>query len=348
MKKIRFIIIGSGWRSLFYVRITRALPEMFELCAMYCRTEEKAEKIAGEQGIYTTTSVEECLSFGADFAVVAVNKADIFKVSRQWLERGLAVLCETPVGLNMDDLREAYKLRQSGAKLMCAEQYIYFPYFSSVIKLAERGLLGEPYSVGISAVHDYHAASIIRRILNKHTESFKVYGKTYKFSVTETADRYNKFFDGRQAVKDRVRLTFEYEDGKAAFYDFCSVQYRSDIRSNYICIQGPQGEIFNNSVSYIDENFIPRKKTLVFEGNNDKICFGDEILYKNPFGTRLNDDERAIAEVMVKTAEYVRGGTDGGNLECALTDAYYSIKMKEALETGKEISGSPKLLFTEG
>ena len=45
MAKLRFIVVGSGWRSLFYWRIAQALPERFELCAMLCRTEEKAEKM---------------------------------------------------------------------------------------------------------------------------------------------------------------------------------------------------------------------------------------------------------------------------------------------------------------
>lgn len=38
MTKLRFIVVGSGWRSLFYWRIAQALPERFELCAMLCRT----------------------------------------------------------------------------------------------------------------------------------------------------------------------------------------------------------------------------------------------------------------------------------------------------------------------
>ena len=46
MAKLRFVVVGSGWRSLFYWRVAQALPERFELCALLCRTPEKAEKNA--------------------------------------------------------------------------------------------------------------------------------------------------------------------------------------------------------------------------------------------------------------------------------------------------------------
>ena len=63
MAKYHFIIIGSGWRALYYVRVAKALPEIFSLDAMYCRTQEKADLIAGQYQIHTTTSIEECVAY---------------------------------------------------------------------------------------------------------------------------------------------------------------------------------------------------------------------------------------------------------------------------------------------
>lgn len=51
MRKIRYAVVGSGWRSLFYGRIAKALPERFELAALGCRTEEKAARMREEYGL---------------------------------------------------------------------------------------------------------------------------------------------------------------------------------------------------------------------------------------------------------------------------------------------------------
>ena len=44
MERIRFAVVGTGWRSLFYVRIAKWLPERFELTGVLCRTKERAEE----------------------------------------------------------------------------------------------------------------------------------------------------------------------------------------------------------------------------------------------------------------------------------------------------------------
>lgn len=128
MAKLRFIVVGSGWRSLFYWRIAQALPERFELCAMLCRTEEKAEKMHREYGVPVSTSAVQCAALHPDLVVVAVNKASIAAVSTEWLARGFAVLSETPAALEEDALRALWQLHRQGAKLQVAEQYWLYPH----------------------------------------------------------------------------------------------------------------------------------------------------------------------------------------------------------------------------
>jgi len=337
MGKSKFVIIGSGWRAMYYVRIAKALPELFELCAMYCRTVEKAEKIASENNIHTTTSIEECVAYNPDFVVVAVNKTSIYEVSKEWMEMGFTVLCETPPSLKLEELQDLWEMHERGAKLQVAEQYFLYPTYKVKLDLLESNILGDPYNITISAIHDYHAASIVRKILHTGFENVTIYGKKYKFPVAETLTRYESLFDGREVDKERDRLTFEFENGKMAFYDFSSVQYRSTIRSIYMEVQGSRGEMVNETFRYLDEKNIPHETELKIEkfasGQIESVKFEEKSLYQSPYNEcGLLEDETAIAGLMAGMKEYNLTGKEVYPLAEALQDAYITIIMQQALE----------------
>lgn len=361
MGKYHFIIIGSGWRSLYYVRIAKAMPDILRLDAMYCRTQEKADKMAEEFSIHTTTSIEECVGYKPDFAVVAVNKTSICDVSIEWMDRGITVLSETPAALDMDSLKKLYRYHMSDDKTdkkqVVAEQYREYPYNKARINLVNSGVLGDISCLNISIAHEYHGFSLIRAYLGiKPDENYMVSGKIYEFPTTQTLTRYDKFTDGRTAPKKRCVAVFEFESGKVAWYDFDSEQYRSPIRKNMIKVQGVRGELINNELYYLDENNVGRKETIVTDinkvmtGNGNpnlaqvneikKIAFGDKILYEPVWGLRgLSEDETAIATLMCKTAEYSRGqALPPYSLENALADAYAAILLDEAVRTSNKVS----------
>lgn len=379
MGKIRYVIVGSGWRSLYYVRVAKALPEKFELCAMLCRSREKAEKMSEEYGIYTTTSIEESRNFKPDFVVVVVNKADIAKVSMEWMNYGFTVLCETPAALDTDTLKQLWELHKSGKKLVVAEQYTKYPTYDAMLKVLDTGIIGEPDCLNISLAHEYHGASLMRAFLKQNVNTqFTVKAKTYEFVTMETLNRYEHFTDGRTAKKKRTVATFEFDDGKVAFYDFDSEQYRSPIRKNYVKLQGCVGELKDDTFYYLDENYQDRQAKLVVTercvhtGNaNPNLRDVREILsinldkeniknetegeatesykvYEAQFGAcGLAEDETAIARLMVEAAEYNKiKGTKSAKvhkrmekeLREALQDAYTAILMAEAVRTGKEVA----------
>lgn len=360
MKKHRFIIVGSGWRSLCYVRIAKALPDVFELCAMLCRTEEKAERMARENNIYTTTSIEECKDMKPDFVVVVVNKTSIADVSKEWIRYGFAVLCETPAALDADTLNELWAVHNLGGRLIVAEQYIYDPVYQTQLKMLERGLLGERSFLHLSLAHEYHGASLMRAYLDVDAgTAFTVSAKTYVFPTVETMSRYEKFTDGRVGDKKRTVGTFEFADGKVAVYEFDSEQYRSPIRNNYVKLQGVRGEMKDNSFFWLDEQNEPRKAQLVSlekmftrESDNPNLkaaseCeeirlvqdgVADEVVYRTPFGLcGMSKGETAVAMLMVQAAEYNREAAALA-LRDTLQDAYMAILMKQATESGEVIA----------
>lgn len=362
MNKIRFIIIGSGWRSLYYVRIAKALPEIFELCAMYCRTEKKAREIAREHHIHTATSIEECVSYDPDFVVVSVNKESLAQISMEWMKRGFTVLCETPAALDIETLNKLWDMHNRGYKLVIAEQYTRFPEYSALQKVIDQKLIGEPDCLNISLAHGYHGASLMRAFLKIPADmDFSVYARTYKFPVTETLTRYESYKDGRIADKARTAAIFEFANGKVGVYDFDSEQYRSPIRKNTLKLQGSRGEIIDRVVYYLDERNEPeiseiqvkkRKVETEYENPNLKsieevtqINFEGSSLYSPVFGLRgLAQDETAIASLMIQTAGYSKGNTEEPyTLRDALQDSYMAILLQQSAVSGNKISSSKQI-----
>lgn len=351
MSKLRFLIVGSGWRSLFYVRIARALPERFEVCAMLCRSQEKAEAMHREYGVATSTSQVECMAMKPDFVVVAVTKASIASVSRFWMEAGFPVLCETPPSLELTELSSLWQLRtESGLRLQVAEQYFNYPTLASRLAVVQSGVLGEPSSMTLSLAHGYHGASLIRHFLKVGMEPVRIWGKSYPVSVVETDSRWGPVTDGEVAQKVREHLIFEFESSRTAFFDFCNVQYHSFLRSRHMTVQGPYGELDDFTVRFLDEERRPVKRELEILTEDSPeviraVTMGEQTVYRNPFeDSGLPEDETAIAVMLEGMGDYIRTGTELYPLADALQDAYLAILMANALEQpGTVIASQPQI-----
>jgi predicted dehydrogenase len=331
MNKIRFAIVGSGWRSKFYIRIAKALPDQFELCSMLFRSEEKAQVFQEEYGVNVTISEEAFIEAKPDFVVVAVNKQSIFEVSKHYLELGIPVLAETPAALTLQELNELWRMRnRKMLKLQVAEQYFLYPSYSTLIQQVASGILGEIENVTISCVHEYHAASLIRKLLGIYKEQVCIYGRSYSFFVTETDSREGAILDGRVAKKDRVRLSFDFEGNKAAFYDFSGVQYHSYIRTTHLNVQGVRGEINDFTLRYLNDKNEPQQEEMVIGYN--KV---------------LSEDETAIAKCLLGMKRYIETGEEFYPLAEALQDAYWTILMKQAVETGEKIYSQKQIWNNE-
>lgn len=58
---IRIILIGYGWRSLFYYRIAKALPERFTLVSWVLRSAERAREVQELYQVETTNDLHSAL-----------------------------------------------------------------------------------------------------------------------------------------------------------------------------------------------------------------------------------------------------------------------------------------------
>lgn len=352
MSPLSFIIVGSGWRAMFYVRIAKAYPQLFKLKYLLCRTAQKAERIQREQGIPVTTSSADCETAHPDFVVVAVDYASNFQVTVEWLQKGYAVLAETPAASTEEHLEELWRLHQKGAKLQIAEQYFRYPLLAAGLQAVQKGLLGDPYAVELSLAHDYHGFSLIRRMLNcslvqgrgyENTLStsrlplMKLSARQYRFPVVETDSRFGPVTDGRIGQQERTRVTIEFENGKIAFYDFSGLQYHTFIRARHINVQGARGEWNDTILRYVNEENQPVAEDLkpwlnpAYQALDTDFLRRQSQLWK-PFVSMENyQDEYAIATLMLDMGSLLETGKGGYPLAEALEDAYMLILMKEAL-----------------
>lgn len=351
MKKIRYAVIGSGWRSLYFVRIAKALPEQFELCMLVCRTEEKAALIRNTYQIPTTCHEEDVYPLNPDFIVSAVNRDSMYDIALHWMELGFPVLSETPPAFSRERLVHLWDLRQQGSgpvspvtgraadyRLLVTEQYFAYPQHQARIKIIDSGLIGDPVSMTISYMHDYHAASLIRHMLKTGFSDAAVIGKKYLQPVTDTRTRYEVLTEGKVVTKEQTHLILDYANGKTAFYDFMSDQYRSPIRTRYMNIRGTRGEIINDTVHYLDNENLPQTACLKTQRDPDtqevlSISFRGETLYQPAFGVcGLPEDETAIAALLVSMDQYLTTGVELYPLAEALEDADLAIMMVTAGE----------------
>ena len=356
MGKIRYAVIGSGWRAEFYIRIAKSAPDLFSLTGVLIRDEIKGRSFAEKFQVKVVQTLQELMADTPEFVVLAIKRGFAADYLLQLFEKGIPVLAETPPAENLEDLNRLWQAaKEKGAKVQVAEQYFLQPLYAAWYNAISEGLLGDVKNISISALHGYHGMSIIRRMLGIKGTPCKIHGKRYAFPVTQTAGRGGMIFDGEVFLCNRDRAVLEFESGKAAFFDFSDpVQYHTFIRTRQLNIQGTRGEIDDLQIQYLTENNIPVKEDLrridlgVYnnqEWSHYAIMLGERILYRNPLGNaRLNDDEVAVGSLLLGMREYLTSGKDIYSLADALQDMYLNLKLEEAYANPyQEILAEPQV-----
>lgn len=334
---ISYLIVGSGYRSEYYGRIAATYPELFR--ALYlCRSEEKTKLIKHNTGIDATTDLDDAISFAPDFVVVAVDREHVADVAREWALRGFPVLTETPVGSSLDTLKSIWDLHQSqGARIVCCEQYYRQPLIAKGLSLIEEGLIGRPSTGYLSLVHDYHAASLLRKMMLTAGEDYVIRGERKVSDVVGTDSRYEAFYDGRITKETRDIIHVDYASGKSAVYDFSSVEYRSYIRSRHIVVRGEKGEWNDRMIYYLDDDNNPQKMLLMPEIPEKYRILDTQALrdarrtWQPELQLDTLQDEYAIATMLLDMKEYVDGGESPYPLKDALDDAVFWLMIQEAV-----------------
>lgn len=305
---IKYGIIGAGWRSEFYLRIASLLPSEFLCCGVYIRNTEKQKEFNDKYNVKICRSLEELLKTDFDFIVSCVNKDNISETIKTLAAKNIPVLSETPVTDST-----------LSGRIQVAEQFHFMPRNQAYKKIIKSEILGEVHQVQLSCCHDYHAASLIRIFLETGFEKPEITSISLSDPVTRYNSRtgYLKFPEIIQA-EEKIKV-FKFKN-KTAVYDFSFEQYFSDIRPSKISIKGTNGEIVNNTCTYLKDGVPQRfeicRNAYGSEESLDGMCLfnitgNGEVLYTNPFPySRLSDEEIAIATCLLKMKEYLNGGKE--------------------------------------
>lgn len=347
MNKISFAIVGSGWRSEFYLRIAKALPDRFDICGIVARDENKRRSIEMNWGIKCYSTVDDLLcNSKPSFVVVSVAHSATYGIVKQLTEKGIPILSETPPSSEIEQLDELNKLVKKGAKIQVAEQYHLQPLNAARLKIIKSEKLGEISQAYISSCHGYHAMSLMRKFLGIKYENAKI--SSYKF-ITPLADGPHRYgvVEDKLLNSEQIMAVIDFGH-KFGIYDFSVDQYSSWIRAPRVTIRGNKGEIVDDEVRYLKDFKTPVEIKLkrLNAGENSNvhedyhlrgILFGDEWVYENTFVPgRLMDDEIAVASCLEKMENYIENDVQFYSLSEASQDYYLSLMINEALsKTGQ-------------
>jgi len=326
---IRYGILGAGWRAEFYLRIAALLPETFTVSAICVRNPQKRAEIEKTYAVPVVETVDELLKTTPDFVVSCVNKAGIAPMIETLCERGVPVLSETPAGADLAQAEHLLAQETPAWRVQVAEQFHLMPRHQAVKKVCDSGVLGRVHFVYLSLCHDYHAVSLIRHYLGVGNTLPKVRSTAIADPLTKYNGR-NGVFAPEKVVSTRKTAILDYGE-KTAVYDFANEQYFSAIRGSHLLIRGENGEICDDTCTYLDGTtsmqFSLHRNTGGAEENLDglfldSIVGNGQVWYKNPFGrARLSDEEIAIATCLVKMENYLKTGDPFYPLCDAVTDA---------------------------
>ncbi|QWU17140.1 Oxidoreductase family, NAD-binding Rossmann fold [Paenibacillus sophorae] len=351
MDKVEFGLIGGGWRAEFFLRIAEALPERFAVRAVFVRDQGKADKLQAQWGVKTFTSLEEFIAVcrnDCSFAVISVKRSANAEFIEKLADAGIPVLAETPPADGAEGLLRLWERVGGSAQIQIAEQYAFQPIHAARIRLARSGRLGGVSQAQVSAAHDYHGISLIRRLLGIGFENAVIRAQVFTSPIIKSPGRSGPPLSEELTESKQIIATLDF-GSKLGVLDFTEDQYFSWIRRSRILVRGERGEIVNDEISWLPTFDVPIYDKLRrvdaghggnLEGFHLKGIMGcGEWLYVNSHApARLSDDEIAVAESLARMGDYVRGGPSFYSLAEGCQDYYLAMEMQRAAATGAPVA----------
>jgi predicted dehydrogenase len=344
-----FGIVGGGWRSHLLLRLADAAPGRLNAAGVVTRTADAGERVTAGWGVPTYRTIDELLKAeDVDYVVAAVSWPAMPGVIRDLVAAGMAVLAETPPAPDLDRMRSLWGDVAGSGLVQVAEQYLLMPGHAARHTVIQDGVIGQATSVEISSTHLYHAVSLIRRLLGVGMDDVVVNARDFRAPLVDPLT-----FDGwdLQAVPEPRTTTIATLDfgDRMGLYNFVENQWWNPLRTRRIVVRGSRGELVDNTVVRLVDPTSPVESSLVYrrtgvdmnlEGSElVHVSFDGRVVYRNPWlGTRLSEDDIAVASMLEAEGAWVRGeGPEPYPLAQACQDHAIGLAIQESARTGAEV-----------
>jgi len=344
-----FGIVGGGWRSHLLLRLADAAPGRLNAAGVVTRTADAGERVTARWGVPTYRTIDELLKAeDVDYVVAAVSWPAMPGVIRDLVAAGMAVLAETPPAPDLDRMRSLWGDVAGSGLVQVAEQYLLMPGHAARHTVIQDGVIGQATSVEISSTHLYHAVSLIRGLLGVGMDDVVVNARDFRAPLVDPLT-----FDGwdLQAVPEPRTTTIATLDfgDRMGLYNFVENQWWNPLRTRRIVVRGSRGELVDNTVVRLVDPTSPVESSLVYrrtgvdmnlEGSDlVHVSFDGRVVYRNPWlGTRLSEDDIAVASMLEAEGAWVRGeGPEPYPLAQACQDHAIGLAIQESARTGAEV-----------
>lgn len=346
-------IVGTGWRSEFFLRVATALPERLRLVGLATRSPDKGAAVEASWSVPTVRDVDELIGrCRPDFVVASVPWAVTPQIISAAAGQGVPILAETPPAPDHDGLVRLWESVPDPGLVQVAEQYPYLPIMQAYRAMIADGLLGSITSAQVSWTQQYHAVALLRSLLGDHGGPVTVNAETYESPVAESLGR-DGWPDQEREVTVRQTMAMIDFDGRLGVYDFTDNQWFHPLLERRLNVRGTRGEIVDHRLTRLLDPRTPVTETVArrqtgidgdLEGFDlDTLSLGGRVWYRNPFqGRRFSDEEIAIGTLLIRMADWVADqGQPPYPLAEASQDHAIALAINDSARSGERIRVSP-------
>ncbi|WP_208298710.1 Gfo/Idh/MocA family protein [Streptomyces liangshanensis] len=353
---VRFGLVGTGWRSEFFVRLARALPGRLTVVGVVSRSAERAAEVEAAWGVPVHRSVEALMAGteGSDvrpeFVIPSVPWDATPGVTKELAALGVPVLAETPPAPDADGLRDLWRATGASGLVQVAEQYPLMAGHAARLRLVRDGVIGDVTSVQLSSTHLYHAVSLIRHLLGVGFDPVTVTARAFTAPLADPLSRDGWTDDLTPRDAETCLAFLDFGGGRAGLYDFTDNQWWNPLRARRMVVRGSLGEIVDDQVIRMADPRTPVESPLVrrltgtdlnLEGRElHHISFDGRVVYRNEYvGAQLSEDDLAVVDLLCRTGAWVRGeGPEPYPLAEGCQDHLISLAIQESVRTGRAVT----------